>query len=86
LRVGGMQETATLSVNFNIKAKSFSEGKVKFDEKMLQINDYAGKQQLKKFELQSMNYSINAQPTYDNAYPSRISAERQRQLPARFCR
>lgn len=65
----GMQETVNLSVSFNMKAKSFAEAKTIFDQKMQQLNDYARQQKVGKFELQSMNYNINAQVTYEGGMP-----------------
>src|SRR3954469_23407904 len=57
--VDGMQETVTLSINFNLRADSFVDAKKKFDDKMKQITDFAQQQNIGRFELQSMNYSIN---------------------------
>ena len=64
-----MQENVNLSVNFNIHAKSFAEAKQKYEEKMKQIDDFARQQNVGKFDMQSMNYSINAQSNYDNGIP-----------------
>jgi uncharacterized protein YggE len=65
-----MQETVSLSVNFNIKAKSFTDAKAKFDDKMKQIADFAKQQQVDKFEPQSMNYNINPQQVgYEDGVP-----------------
>lgn len=64
------QENVTLTVTFNLKAKSFSEAKTKFDEKMKQIVEYAKQQHIEPFEPQSLNYNINAmQIAYDEGGP-----------------
>lgn len=56
-----MQENVTLSINFNMRTKSFAEARAKFEEKMQQVKNFASQQGIQKFHLQSMNYSINAQ-------------------------
>ena len=67
--VGGMQENVSINVNFNIRAESFADAKKKFEQKIQQVNDFAKQQNIGKFELQSMNYNINAQVTYDGGMP-----------------
>jgi uncharacterized protein YggE len=62
-----MQENVTININFNIRASSFTDAKKKYEDKMQQVNDFAKQQNIKKFNLQSMNYSINTQP---NGYGS----------------
>jgi uncharacterized protein YggE len=65
-----MQENVSLSVNFNIRAKSFQEAKKKYEEKMQQLDTFAKQQNIQKFDLQSMNYSINSQQiSYDDGMP-----------------
>jgi len=58
---GCLQETATLGVNFNLKAKSFTDAKEKFDSKIKQMEEFVKQQHVEKFTLQSMNYSVNTQ-------------------------
>lgn len=60
----GVQEQVAISISFNLTADSFAQAKTKYDEKMQSISDYAKKQEMKKFELQSMNYNINS--NYNN--------------------
>lgn len=65
-----MQENVTLSVNFTIRAKSFDEAKKKYEEKMQQVDAFAKQQNIQKFDLQSMNYSVNSQQVnYDDGMP-----------------
>ncbi len=54
-----MQDQISISVNFNLTADSFTQAKAKYDEKIQSITDYANKQNIKKFDLQSLNYNIN---------------------------
>lgn len=56
----GFQEQVSIGINFNLTAEGFTQAKQKYDEKMQVIADYAKKQNLQKFELQSMNYNINS--------------------------
>ncbi|MEK6746734.1 MAG: SIMPL domain-containing protein [Pseudomonadota bacterium] len=55
----GLQEQVSVSISFNLAAENFVQAKTKYDEKMQSIYDYAKKQEMKKFELQSMSYNIN---------------------------
>ncbi len=59
-----LQEQVSISISFNLTAESFMQAKTKYDEKMQSISDYAKKQNMKKFDLQSMNYNINS--NYNN--------------------
>ncbi len=59
-----MQEQVSISINFNLMADSFTQAKAKYDEKMQSITDYAKKQNMKKFDLQALNYNINS--NYNN--------------------
>jgi uncharacterized protein YggE len=61
-----MQETVTLTVNYNFKAKSFAEAKQKFDAQIAKVSEYAKGQQIKKFDLQNQNYNIYSQPVSYN--------------------
>lgn len=64
------QENVSLSITFNIKAKSFTDAKAKFDEKMKQIESYAKQQHIESFEPQSLNYNINPQQiSYEDGAP-----------------
>lgn len=56
----GFLEQVSISISFNLNAEGFTQAKEKYDEKMQLIADYAKKQNLQKFELQSMNYNINS--------------------------
>ena len=56
-----MQTNVTLGVNFNFTSASLSEAKAKYDERMLQITNFAKKMEIEKFEPQSMNYNIYSQ-------------------------
>lgn len=56
----GMQENVTVSVNLNLMADSFAQAKAKYDEKMQAVTDFAKKQNVKKFDLQSMSYNVNS--------------------------
>lgn len=60
----GLQEQVSISISFNLFADSFTQAKAKYDEKMQLIADYAKKQNMKKFDLQSQNYNINS--NYNN--------------------
>jgi len=60
-----MQEQVSLSISFNLMADSFTQAKAKYDERMRSISEYAKKQNMKKFELQSLNYNINS--NYNNS-------------------
>lgn len=55
----GFKEQVSINISFNSPAESFIQAKQKFDEKIQGIADYAKKQNLQKFELQSMSYNIN---------------------------
>ena len=59
-----MQEQVSISVNFNLSADSFTQAKAKYDEKIQSVTEFAKKQNIKKFELQSLNYNINS--NYNN--------------------
>lgn len=56
----GMVEQITLSINYNMNAESFAIAKTVFDTKLKQVQDFAKKQGVKKFELQNMNFSVNS--------------------------
>jgi uncharacterized protein YggE len=62
----GMQENMTLTVNFNFKAKNFTDAKQKFDQQLATVTEYAKQQKIKKFDLQNQNYNIYAQPSSYN--------------------
>lgn len=64
----GLQEQVSISISFNLTAENFMQAKAKYDEKMQSISDYAKKQNMKKFDLQSLNYNINS--NYNNNTPN----------------
>ncbi len=53
------QENVNISINFNLMAEGFAQAKVKYDEKIQSISEYAKKHDLKKFAMQSLSYNIN---------------------------
>lgn len=57
-----MKETVTINVQYNFKASSFAEAKKMFDDQNAKVTAYAKKQEVNKFDLQSQNYNIYAQP------------------------
>lgn len=54
-----MQKQVNLSVNYNMNGANFTQVKTKYDEKINAVQEFAKKQGVKVFELQSMNYNIN---------------------------
>ncbi|MFO0389067.1 MAG: hypothetical protein ACK502_05015 [Alphaproteobacteria bacterium] len=56
-----MKENVSVGINFNMIATSMAEAKVKYDNSMKQISDYAAELKIEKLEPQSMNYNIYAQ-------------------------
>jgi uncharacterized protein YggE len=56
-----MTENAQISINFNGVETDASVVKTKFDGKMAEIEKLLKEAGLDKFEMQSMNYSINPQ-------------------------
>jgi uncharacterized protein YggE len=58
-----MQEQVTVNVNYNFKAKSFSDAKKMFDEQNAKVAELAKQQKLTKFDLQNQNYNIYSNPT-----------------------
>jgi hypothetical protein len=67
---GCLQENVSVSINFNFKVASPHEAKETFDAHLRDIDTFAKQAGLKKWTLQSMNYSVSAQnsgmgePTY----------------------
>lgn len=59
-------ENASLSVSFNGVDKDVSAAKSKLDAKIAEVKSLAGEEQFTKFDVQSYNYSINA--NYNGSY------------------
>jgi len=56
-----MQEQVNVSINFNFQVGSPKEAKETFDARLRDIDAFVKQANLKKWELQSMNYSVSAQ-------------------------
>jgi uncharacterized protein YggE len=59
-----MQTQVSLNVNFNLQAETPLDAKKKFEAKLAVIDGAVKKAGLKKFNLQSMNYSVSPMGGY----------------------
>lgn len=55
-----LQETASLSLNWNIQATSPTEAKSKFDERLKEIEAFFVQAKVKKWTLENMSFSLNS--------------------------
>lgn len=77
--VCGMQENVNINVNFNLRVESPKAAKEKFDQKIQEIDAFGKKSGVKKWQLQSMNYSVSSAGGYgdDQGYQLSGSASYQ---------
>jgi hypothetical protein len=65
-----MTEQVNLGINFNTQVSSPSQAKAKFDAKLAEIDAFVKQAKLKKWSLQSLNYSVSANGGYDYSEPT----------------
>ncbi len=57
----GMQEQVTLNINFNSRERDIAQAKAAFEKRMADMEAFAKKAGVQKFEMNNMNYNISAQ-------------------------
>ena len=60
-----MTEQVNVNISFNFQVASSAQAKAKFDAKLAEIENFVKQAKLKKWSLQSMNYSVSANGGYD---------------------